>query len=211
MRDIKALLFDIDGTVIDTREYILQAFEYSLSKHGIDIPNREIIGALIGKPLDEIYRDLTSLEDTSSFEKAHGEFQLNNLHLSKVYPNTVFTLRTLKNRGFRLAAVTSRFKETVLETLKKEDMLDAFEYIVFGDQLPEIKPHPAPLFKALEILETLPSQAIMIGDSDVDIEAGKNAGTGTIRATYGFNINRLHETNPDFIVDDIVDLIDILK
>lgn len=74
-----------------------------------------------------------------------------------------------------------------------------------------LKPHPAPLLKALERMSLPISSAAMIGDSHLDIEAGKNAGTKTVRATYGFHTDKLHESKPDFIINSIAELLNIFK
>ena len=86
-----------------------------------------------------------------------------------------------------------------------------FDAIITTDLVKETKPNPTPLFKALEILKEKPEHAVMIGDSHFDIEAGKNAGTKTIRVTYGFHKDNLHNPEPDYFVDDLKDLFNIIK
>lgn len=106
-----------------------------------------------------------------------------------------------------MGVVTSRYKITVVESLRRAKLEDFFDVVIFGDDLANIKPHPEPVLKAMEKINVLATESVMIGDADTDVEAGKNAGTKTVRATYGFNIERLHETKPDFIIDDISDIL----
>ncbi len=207
MAQTQALLFDVDGTLLDTRDFILSATEHALATFGFPVPDRSIIANLVGKPFPEYYEKLTGLADSTALQKAHRDFQLSHLHLSVLFPNTLNTLTTLKERGYKLAVITTRSKITSLETLRQAGIDNLFEIIISGEDASEVKPHPAPLFKALEKLALLPASAVMIGDSHLDIQAGKNAGTKTIRATYGFHTDQLHETAPDHIINDIQELL----
>ncbi len=209
MKKTQALLFDVDGTLLDTKKFILQATEHALSIHGYPVPEQSTIAKLVGKPLPEFYKILTGVEDQSPLQKSHRDFQLANLHLSVPFANTVKTLNVLHNRGYKMAVATSRSKITALEILQQAGLNEFFEIIVSAEDAAEQKPHPAPLLHALEKLNIAPNLAAMIGDSDVDVEAGKNAGTATVRVTYGFHTERLHETAPDFIIDDIGELLNI--
>lgn len=205
---IRAFLFDVDGTILDTREFIFQAFEYALTAHGHEIPARSTIKKLIGKPLDECYRILSGLDKVEHLQNAHSQFQLSNFSLSIPYPKAFQTLKTLKDGGFKLAVVTTRGRKTASETLRRAGMEELFDAIISGEDA-QLKPHPEPLLKALGQIDESPAGAVMIGDTYLDIEAGKNAGTKTIRATYGFHTERLHDPEPDFFIDDIGDILKI--
>ena len=85
-----------------------------------------------------------------------------------------------------------------------------FDTIICGEDTKELKPHPAPLFRALELIKSNPETSVMIGDSHLDIEAGKNAGTKTIRAVYGFHADNLKNPEPDFFIDKMADLLRLL-
>lgn len=203
----KALLFDLDGTILDTKDFILSAFEYSLSYHGVPVPSRETIAKYVGLPFHECYFRLTNEIDNKRFHKAHRDFQIKNIHLSVLFPKAKETLTTLKSKGYKMGVVTSRYKETVLESLRLTQLENFFDVVIFGDDYTNLKPHPEPVLKAMEKINVTPIESVMIGDTDTDIEAGKNAGTKTVRATYGFNTERLHETKPDIIIDDISDIL----
>lgn len=208
---VTTLLFDIDGTILDTREFILAAAEHALATCGYAVPERSVIKKNVGKPFPEFYISLTgSNGHINALIENHRAFQSSHYHLSAIFPNTLQTLKALKERGYAIAAVTTRSGKTLFQTLKDAHVVDLFDVIVAGEDVKELKPHPAPLLKALEHLHGLPSQAAMVGDSHLDIEAGKNAGTKTIRATYGFHADHLHEPEPDFLIDDISDLLKFL-
>ena len=109
-----------------------------------------------------------------------------------------------------MAAVTSRSKKTSHQTLKDSGIFDFFETVISVEDTENLKPHPEPLLKALADMGELPQRAVMIGDSHLDIEAGKAAGTKTIRVTYGFHKEKLNDPEPDYLIYDIKDLLDLL-
>ncbi len=207
MESIATLLFDVDGTLLDTREFILQATEHCLSVHGFAVPDRSVIAPLVGKPFNEYYGTLTGLEDTLVLQNEHRNFQLANMHLSVPFPKTLSTLQTLQERGYKMAVVTTRSKKTSLQTLEQAGLASFFTVVISAEDAPELKPHPAPLLRALELMNESTDSATMIGDSHLDIEAGKNAGIKTVRATYGFHADHLHEPEPNFFIEDIGDLL----
>lgn len=210
MNTVTTLLFDIDGTLLDTTEFILQATEYTLNFFGLPVPDRGVIAKLVGKPFPEYYQLLSNQENVTELINTHRTFQLAHMDLSVPFPNTLETLATLKGRGYTLATVSTRAKITTVETLKRAHIDHFFDTIISGDDAPQVKPDPAPLLLALERLQRAPHEAVMIGDSHLDIEAGKNAGTQTIRASYGFHTENMHTTEPDVIINDIKELLTIL-
>ena len=109
-----------------------------------------------------------------------------------------------------MGAVTSRSNKTSHQTLVNAGMSDFFDVVISAEDTKELKPNPAPLFKALKYLKATPEQAVMVGDSHLDIEAGKNAGTKTIRVTYGFHNDNLDEPKPDLFIHDIGELSGLL-
>jgi pyrophosphatase PpaX len=211
MEKITRLIFDVDGTLLDTQEFIFQATEHALATLGYFVPERSIIAKNVGKSFPEYYFSLTnSKKDIDKLIDTHRAFQYLNFNLSKLFPNTLETLTTLKNKGYKLAVVTTRSKKTSHQTLIDSNIFNLFNIVISGDDAKKIKPDPEPLLMALEFMQELPEKAIMIGDSYVDIQAGKNAGTKTIRATYGFHIDKLHEPEPDFFISDMSDLLKLL-
>lgn len=205
------LLFDIDGTLLDTREFILQATEHTLRQFDLNVPDRDTLSKMVGKPFPEFYQILAERSDVADLVATHRAFQLEHLDLSVPFPNTIETLHALKERGYRLATVSTRSKITTHETLKLAGIDHYFDVCISGEDTPEKKPHPAPLLLALERLQSEPHDAVMIGDSDFDVEAGKNAGTQTVRVSYGFHTEKMHDTNPDAIIHDIKELLTILS
>lgn len=208
MDKITALLFDIDGTILDTREFIIKATEHALSTLGYAVPDRKIIASNVGKPFPDFYYSLSgSKKDIDKLIETHRDFQYKNYNLVVPFPGAVETLRKLKERGYNLCAITTRSKKTAHQTLINSGIYEIFDIIICGEDAKELKPNPAPLFRALELIKGNPESSIMIGDSHLDIEAGKNAGTKTIRAIYGFHADNLKNPEPDFYINDINELL----
>jgi pyrophosphatase PpaX len=210
MNKINTILFDIDGTILDTTEFIIQSAEHALAQNGYSVPSRAKIAAQVGEGFDDFYLALAGPRARlTQLQADHRAFQKEHFHLSKLYPRSLGTLQALHGRGYRLGAVTTRSKITSVRTLREAGILDLFDTLVSLEDAPEIKPSPIPLLKALTALQGQPKAAAMVGDSHLDVEAGKAAGLKTVRATYGFHVNRLHEPEPDFFIDDIGGLLPI--
>ena len=211
MKNITTLLFDIDGTLLDTRDFIINAAEHALAKFGYDVPKRSVIAQSVGKTFPDFYATLTgSSKNIDELLTTHRDFQLKNLHLSKVFLNSLEVLSYLKKKGYRMGAVTSRSKITSHQTLKDAGISHFFDVVISAEDTEKLKPNPDPLLKALKHFSETPDKAVMIGDSHFDIEAGKNAGTKTIRAVYGFHTDNLENPKPDFVISDIKDLLKLL-
>ncbi len=210
MKNIEAVLFDVDGTLLDTREFIYQAYENTLRVHGIAEISREIIAISMGKSLSECYQDFAPGLDHQVLCEAHRSFQEINLHLSIPFPNTLTTLKRLKSRGVKMATITSRSLRTSAQTLELAGIYHFFDIVITPEDVKLTKPNPEGLFKALDVLGVKSENAVMIGDTDADVLAGKAAGTKTIGVTYGFHGQRILETNPDFVVNDISEIIPLI-
>lgn len=210
MKNIRLVLFDIDGTLLDTREFIYQAFEHVSKKYKLAALQREKMEKFMGQPLEKCYNTFYPNEDAVKLCQAHRLFQLNNLDLAVVFPHTLEVLRQLNEKGIKIAAVTSRWRETLMETLELTGITSYFDMIVTSDDVKNHKPHPEALLKVLEKFRINPENAVMIGDTEPDILAGKKAGVFTIGVTYGFHGKDIKNAQPDFVVDDILEVIPLI-
>lgn len=205
----KAALFDIDGTLLDTSEFIYQSLEHAIKMHGLTEKSREELKHSVRLEWDELFEHPEKVVDIDAVVQTFVDFQKNNFHLSVAYARTHETLQSLKAAGIKLAAVSSRGR-TLHETLQLAGILEYFDSVINPDVVEECKPSPIPLYKALEQMQVDPTEAVMIGDTDVDIIAGKAAGTKTIGVSYGWHADLMANYEPDYIVDDIADIIPII-
>ncbi len=206
----RAVLFDIDGTLLDTNEFVYQAFEYALKTYSLRSVSRKDMRPLMGKSLEYIYSQLDPSHVPDLFIGAHRSFQTKNFHLSHPFPGTAHTLEKLQKAGIKLAAVTTRSNLTSVGTLERAGIRNFFDAVISAEDVKNIKPDPEPLLKALQILNELPADAYMVGDSSVDIQAGKNANVKTVAVSYGFHRDTISDSNPDYLVDAIEEILPII-
>lgn len=209
-RKFDAALFDIDGTILDTGEYIFQAYKYTLALHLKKEVTWEDVVPVLGLPFDQCYRLLTNLEEVDYLMECHHQYQTKNPQLVKPYEHTLQALRSLKKAGVAIGAVTSHSGELLTRNLKNAGIDKFFKVIVTPFEVKNPKPHPESVFKALEVLKIKPNKAIFIGDSKADIAAGKAAGVKTIAALYGFNGEKIMDMKPDYAVSDIQEVVPII-
>jgi pyrophosphatase PpaX len=207
----KAVLFDIDGTLLDTFEYIYGAFEHTFDVHGIVRLSREEISQLMGRTLEDVYATMAPGQDAVALAETHRQFQVQNVKLAKVFPDTVNVLGTLKRQRFKLAAITTRSNRTSVLSLEQNGIAHYFDVVVSLEDVVRHKPDPEPIFKALHSLDLMPADAIMVGDTSADVMAGKNAGTKTVAALYGFGGEPLRKLQPDYAIVELKELLNIVR
>ncbi|HJP41053.1 MAG TPA: HAD-IA family hydrolase [Dehalococcoidia bacterium] len=203
---LAALLLDIDGTLLDTREFILSAFEHTISLLGGVAPSREEIAQEVGRPLEDIYREILGSGRESPAVAAHRDFQSTNLALVAAFPGAATALASVRERGIRLAGVTSRSERTAIPSLELAGLAAYFQTVVAAEDTVALKPDPAPLRLALERMGVGPQAALMVGDTSHDILAGRVLGMRTLAATYGFQGKNVLAAQPDGVLNSISEL-----
>ena len=211
MRTIDAVIFDADGTLLDTREFIFSAFQHPLGKSGYPIPDRSILSEVVGKSLADCYRMLAPPGDNAALCEMHHAYQENNLELVDSYEGLVLTLDTLREHEIKIGILSSRGSNLV-KTLERVGIKDHCDVILNADDVAKLKPDPEGVFRILKILNVGPERTLMVGDSVHDIKAGKNASLAfTIGITHGFGKKKaLESAGADHIVDRIPDIIPLL-
>ncbi len=207
---MRAVLWDLDGTAHDTQKLIISSFEHSIKQLGYPLKSKEEMIKTLGLPLSECYRVLVPDGNIEALCKLHQEFQRDNPHLVVPFPNTISTISELKKFGFKNAAVTSRTRESALSNLETTKVGILMDHIIAKEDVRNPKPNPEGIFSALNYLQVLSSNAWMIGDSHVDIYAGKAAGTRTIGFTNGDPSEEIIASSPDYLVDEISQIVPII-
>jgi pyrophosphatase PpaX len=202
---IKVILFDLDGTLRDTREVIYPAIEYTLIKHVGKSPSRNDMKKQIHHH-SEIHKEFAPSIPHELFEisyKEHAEKLRSN---TKLYEGVIDLLESLKEKGYKLGIVSSAY--TASGYLQSINAFQYFDTIIGGLETKEHKPHPEPINLALKKLEVEPSEAIFVGDLPADIEASISAGLhATIGITHGFGMREdLIDAGCDIIVDSLLEI-----
>lgn len=208
---INTLLFDLDGTLIDTNELIIQSFQHTLEKYYPETYTREDILKFIGPPL---YDTFVAMDEQLVDEMIHTYRTHNHeMHdkLVKEYDGVYETIKTLHEKGFKLGIVTTKMRVSVNMGLKLTKLDQFFDVVITLDDVKNAKPDPEPVLLALKKLNAKPEEAIMIGDNHHDILAGKNAGTRSAGVAWTIKgVEHLQQYNPDYMLTHISDLLKIV-
>ena len=191
---LRAVLFDVDGTLLDTRDAWMAAFDAGMAAVGSEaMPGRE--GARwIGTPIETIYADRCGLSGdvlvraVKAFQESEAESVRNGV---RSFPGVTDMLSSLD--GWSLATITNKREDTAREALRFAGILDAFDVVLGGDSVPRKKPAPDPVFRAAESLHVPVAACALVGDTDIDVRAGRSAGAVTIGVTWGYGSRALME------------------
>ncbi len=207
MSRLEAIIFDMDGVVLDSREFIHQAFENVLTARGVET-TRQQMAAVTGKPIRAMYELLAPQHDAAELETAHIEHHDAHLHLLQAYEGGREVLTQLRDAGYRIGMFTGSYTAMALDRLQRFELEEFFEVIIGADKCSEHKPSPDGLLRCLGELSCAPADAIYIGDGIGDMLAGKASGVrATIGITHGMSSkDELQQHNPDYIIDSLTEL-----
>ncbi|HMN44164.1 MAG TPA: HAD family hydrolase [Povalibacter sp.] len=201
-----AALFDFDGTLTPSLPLWVSAYQLALGSFGIEASDEEVLGSCFFRD----YADVAA--HYGRFDAAQLEVQvdagLRTAFLrAELFPLARPVVEHCRDHGLRTALVTSSPRNLVIGVLERLGILELFDFVTCGGDIANYKPHPEPVTRALAALECEPARAMMIGDSHVDILAGKAAGTRTALFLpddhHRFHdTGRLRATGPDHIFAD---------
>lgn len=217
---VRALLIDLDGTLVDATEALVEAAKHSLNTTGFRHVNPQI-GVEIARwlqsnlPIDDLlHKQGIAGARKQEFIKAYLDaFHRFTLEKAKPLPNVRATLKKL-SKGFSLALITRRSisHKQLIKELNRLGFLTYFKAIVTSQDVSESQPSPEPLLKAAQKLGVSIKECVIVSDSIVDIQAGKAAGIKTIAVLSGlFSREELEKWTPDLIIPDIKFLPDLLR
>lgn len=209
---IKALLFDFDGTLLNTNELIIQTFMHVLEKYFPGQFQPEDCLQFIGPSLKETFEKL----DPHRADEMTAEYRTwNHAHhdeLVKEYDGVLPALVQLKELDLRMAIVSTKMRKTIKRGLEIMNASQFFEVIVGIDDVQNVKPDPEPINLALSQLGLKKDEVIMIGDNYHDILAGKNAGVKTAGVAWAIKGEEfLKSFDPNYMLKTLSDLVEIVK
>ncbi|MCE4050376.1 pyrophosphatase PpaX [Bacillus sp. Au-Bac7] len=209
---INTLLFDLDGTLIDTNELIISSFLHTLDFYYPGKYIREDVIPFMGPTLMETFGSI----DAQRAEEMAAKYRAYNLEnhdrIVTIFDGVYDTIKILKENGYKIAIVTTKLSDVVDMGLKLTKLDEFFDVIVALDHVTKAKPDPEPVLMALEKLGSSPEEAIMVGDNSHDILAGKNAGTKTAGVAWTLKGREfLASLEPDYLLDNMRDLLSIVE
>lgn len=211
---INTIIFDFDGTLVNTNDVIIEAWQHTYRHYGREEKPVDYITRFFGEPLiTTMAREFPEVppEESAEVYRAHQRAKADEL--VKLFPDIPRLLKTLKGKGYKMGIVTSRTGESTAFYLKMFGIGQYFGGIVSCDDTDKHKPDPEPVLLGLAKLNAEPEEAIMIGDSFFDMKCANNAGVMTVlvgwRATG--NGQTMDGCRVDYTIDEPMDLIRILE
>ncbi|MCK9212616.1 MAG: HAD family hydrolase [Ignavibacteriaceae bacterium] len=213
MKNIKLFVFDLDGTLTESSETIYQTTIKTFEHFGqtVHLPKEEL-DKRIGEHFQTIFDAMQiHVDDVEEFINVYKTIYFDFINTTKLYPEVEDVISTLKKNGKKIALLTTKSQDQAQNILHHFKLDKYFNEIMGRRNGVEVKPSPEPLLHICNSLSVLPAQTMMIGDSELDVQCGKNAGAKTCAATYGYRPKEiLIKENPDYIIKKISDLIDNL-
>jgi phosphoglycolate phosphatase len=213
----RALLCDLDGTLVDSAEDIRAALNIALAESGLRALTSTEIKSMIGDGSPVLVA--RALARTGGSEglaeriltRYIAHYEANVAVNTKAYPGVVQTLAQLKHDGLKLAVVTNKLHAATVRLLSAIGLLGTFDVVIGGDSTVRRKPYPDPILAALRDLNINAAEAIMIGDNYHDVQAAKAAGVRAFAVTYGYSHKPHEELGADELCESFSCLETILR
>ena len=209
------MLFDLDGTLVDTVPFILAAVRHTFEGQPRTPTDAEWIAG-IGTPLRDQLQALAASPELAEplYQRYRTYWLQHHDAATHLFPGAAWTVRALRAAGHPIGVVTAKISTGAERTLRHVGLLDQVDVVVAADTVERSKPDPMPVRHALEQLDRLPGEAVMIGDSPHDLAAGRGAGTATVGVCWGAAPREALAPLADHLVtrmDEIVPLVGALQ
>ncbi|HWR90637.1 MAG TPA: HAD-IA family hydrolase [Dissulfurispiraceae bacterium] len=209
---VRLILFDLDGTLVDSRRDITNAVNHALAPVGIGPATVEEITALVGEGISRLMeklaeREKVTIDTDGAVERFLRFYAAHLVDFTTVYPDVTETLHRLD--GYRKAVISNKREVLTAGVLREFGLTGFFDVIVGSDTTPERKPSPRPLMYVVEKFGLSAGEAVMVGDSTYDIQAGRAAGVKTVAVTYGYRPRHMLG-DADVLIDRFAELPDVI-
>ncbi len=212
IKNIELFVFDLDGTLTESSETIykttLKTFEHF--GRAVFLPKEEL-DKRIGEHFQTIFDDLNiHVDDVEEFINIYKTIYFDFIITTKLYPYVEEVISTLKKKGKKIALLTTKGQEQAQKILHHFKLEKYFDEIMGRRNGLAHKPSPEPLLFICAALSVSPGQTLMVGDTEVDVQCGKNAKTKTCAVTWGYRSKTILENEkPDYIAENINQLLSI--
>jgi pyrophosphatase PpaX len=214
MPAIRTVLFDLDGTLIDSVRLILDSYHHTLASHGLPPRTDDEWLAGVGTPLATQFA--ACCDDAGTLEALIATYREYNLkhhdRMVTVYPGVVDVVRALKHQGIATGLVTSKNRAGAVRGLTLAQLEALMDVLVCADEVENPKPHPEPVEKAVRLLHADPDTTLYVGDSIHDMRSGRAAGVRTAAVLWGpFGRSHLEGAQPDYWLERPEDLLTLVR
>jgi len=213
MPTVQTVLFDLDGTLIDSVRLILDSYHHTLAAHGLPPRSDEEWLRGVGTPLSVQLAEWS--DDRGTLEALIATYREYNLahhdRMVTVYPGVVTSVEAIRAAGRRTGLVTSKNRQGALRGLTLAKLERMMDVLVCADEVTNPKPHPEPVEKAVGLLGADPRTTVYVGDSIHDMVSGRAAGVRTAAVLWGpFGRAHLEGATPDYWLETPADLLTLI-
>lgn len=210
---VKGILFDLDGTLLNTNELIYKSFIHMFREVLNIEPDKNEITLLYGKPLEVSLKSYT--DDKATIDNMIKVYRKYNLYhhdsMCRAFDNIPEMLGKLKERKIKCGVVTSKKRNVAMKGLIISDILKFMDVVITPEDTQNHKPEAEPALKACEMLNLKPEEVMMVGDSPYDLLCGKSAGCFSCGVEYTqIELDELKKVNPDYMIKEPLDLLEII-
>ncbi|AUJ84611.1 HAD family hydrolase [Enterococcus sp. CR-Ec1] len=216
VKKIECVIFDLDGTLLDSRECSIKATKAAFTEMGLKVPSEVVIEHYMGIPIEESFFKMseqpldqeTATELIRVFRTYYQTYEESTLN---VFPEIPHVLEILMKRKVPCFVVSSKKTAVVKRNLAAQNLVAFFEEIIGSDAVSHYKPHPEGINKVVTQYQFDPTRTIMVGDAIFDIQMGKAAGVKTIAVTWGsHDAKKLSADKPDALAEAPQDILDYI-
>ncbi len=204
---MKVILFDLDGTLIDSTEAILESFKVALSDNMKFYDEKKIL-SLIGLPLDIMFKELGVDNEWEYVNRYKMHYRKISTQKTKLLPSSKEALK-LASSFARLGVCTTKTSRYSKELLEKFGILDYFEVLIGREDVENPKPHPEPILKALSLMKADSNISFMVGDTCLDMISAKEAGIRGVGVEFNYD-NKLRECS-NIVKKDVLEAVEFIK
>lgn len=208
----KNLIFDLDGTLIDSSNGVVEAVNYSLRQMGERIQTAEKIKSYIGYPLSVMYPHFTDIPVKELYYHFQVKAAETVVSSTVLLPGVESILTELQRQGYQMAIASTKIKKHIDKIINKFNWQYMFPVFTGGDEVERVKPDPLILYETLTRLNTQPLETLVIGDTINDVLAAKAVPVdiAAVASPYGGR-DKLIDAAPDYFLESLGDLINILN
>jgi phosphoglycolate phosphatase len=217
---IRAVVFDLDGTLVDTLPDLTSAVNATLTALGARNLTQARVKVLVGDGADKLVAravaeattgepELTDADEQARAMQLFFRYYAEHLYVqSRVYPDAARVLRILREQGFRVGCVTNKSSRFAIPVLELAGLSGFLDLTLCADRNEDRKPSPALLLKACSRLQLSPEEMLYVGDSHTDVIAAHAAGCGAVAVTFGYHREgSLERVNPEATVASLTDIV----
>ncbi len=212
---IRLVLFDLDGTLVDSVPDLTQGVNAMLADSGLHPAGESEVRGWVGDGITQLVRRALAsrggaVSSDASLQRAVSRFRAayadKLTDRSRAYPGACETLDALRERGLRLACVTNKDTDLARDLLAHLGLLERLDWAAGADRVGRGKPDPALLLQAMRACEAAPEHTLLVGDSRADVGAARAAGVPVVAVSYGYNRGDISRERPDHLIHHLSEL-----